>query len=459
MKKTILFLSDSILTYSGVARMGKNIILGLVSEYNIVQLGATNIKNENKTINLSLDIAKETGVEDASVIIHSIEGYGNQMILRHLINKYNPCLILHFTDPRRWIWLYQMEHEIRTKIPLMYYHVWDNYPAPLYNKAYYESCDSIMCISKLTQQIVKDVTDRRYLTEEFISYVPHGIDEKYYFPITDEMYKEKKIFYNNLKEKLLDGKDYSFIAFYNNRNIPRKNVNDIILSFFEFVNEFKDKEEGRNCLLILKTDPLDPNGSNLYEIIGRFKNLYVATPNIKIIKNKLTDEELNYLYNVSSVTLNIAGQEGWGLSSTESMLAGTMIINTVTGGLQDQCRFSNENGEWISVLKDRIEFNHLTKYGDWCIPLYPAVRTLIGSQPTPYLFDDKISIEQLVNALYQIYILTPEERKRRGLKGRKWALSEEAEFTLTGMNSKIKQEINYLLENWKPKQSVEIIKF
>ena len=39
--------------------------------------------------------------------------------------------------------------------------------------------------------------------------------------------------------------------------------------------------------------------------------------------------------------------EGWGLGLTESLTAGRMIIAPVQGGMQDQMRFEDENGDWI----------------------------------------------------------------------------------------------------------------
>ena len=37
--------------------------------------------------------------------------------------------------------------------------------------------------------------------------------------------------------------------------------------------------------------------------------------------------------------MNMASNEGFGLGTCESLMAGTPIIVNVTGGLQDQCGF------------------------------------------------------------------------------------------------------------------------
>ena len=44
------------------------------------------------------------------------------------------------------------------KIPIVYLNIWDDYPAPRYNEAFYESCDALlMGISKQTVNINKIV--------------------------------------------------------------------------------------------------------------------------------------------------------------------------------------------------------------------------------------------------------------------------------------------------------------
>ncbi len=62
------------------------------------------------------------------------------------------------TDPRFYEWLWQMECEIRQVVPMVYYHVWDNFPTPEFNQPYYSSTDSIVTISKVTSQCVKEAS-------------------------------------------------------------------------------------------------------------------------------------------------------------------------------------------------------------------------------------------------------------------------------------------------------------
>jgi hypothetical protein len=53
---------------------------------------------------------------------------------------------------------------------------------------------------------------------------------------------------------------------------------------------------------------------------------------------------MNLLYNATDGCALISSNEGWGLSLTDAMMCGKPIIATVTGGMQDQMRFEDEDG-------------------------------------------------------------------------------------------------------------------
>ena len=220
-KKKILLLSDEMRMTSGIATMSREIALGTVDRYDWVQLAAgINHPEAGKIIDLNEDVRKRTGVEDANIKLYPYNSYGDIFFLRKLIKDENPDAILFFTDPHYWNWLFDNEHEIRQQTPLMYWHIWDNIPDPIYNRDYYESCDWVGCISKLTYGIVKRVgkiengVSWKPLEDWQISYVPHGINSDMFKPI-DNISDDVKNFVNGNKE-------YEFIVFYNNRNIRRQ---------------------------------------------------------------------------------------------------------------------------------------------------------------------------------------------------------------------------------------------
>ena len=116
--------------------------------------------------------------------------------------------------------------------------------------------------------------------------------------------------------------------------------------------------------------------------------------------------------------------EGWGLGLTESLMAGRMIIAPVQGGMQDQMRFEDENGDWISFSTEHPS-NADGKYkkcGEWAIPIFPKTRSVKGSPLTPYIFASQVKVEDAALALLECYSLGKEEIMRRGMKGREWVL-------------------------------------
>lgn len=155
-KKKILLLSDDIRTNTGVATQSKELIWGTIDHYDWVQLAGKPIHQEaGKVLDMSELVKKDTKVEDAYLKLYPISGYGNEQVLFAIITIEKPDAILHFTDPRSWIWLYEIEHQIRDRIPLTYLNIWDDLPYPLWNKPYYNSCDALFAISKQTYNINK----------------------------------------------------------------------------------------------------------------------------------------------------------------------------------------------------------------------------------------------------------------------------------------------------------------
>ena len=137
-KKKILFLCDDPRFSSGIATMAREVILGTCHVFDYVVVGgALKHPEEGQIVDLSQSIKQDTGV-DANVKIYPVSGYGTQELVRHLISTEKPDVLLHFTDPRYWAWLYQIENEIRQLIPITYLNIWDCPPPPMYNKPYYK---------------------------------------------------------------------------------------------------------------------------------------------------------------------------------------------------------------------------------------------------------------------------------------------------------------------------------
>jgi hypothetical protein len=167
---------------------------------------------------------------------------------------------------------------------------------------------------------------------------------------------------------------------------------------------------------------------------------------------------MNYLYNRSDAQILLTSNEGWGLSLTEALLTGKLIIANVTGGMQDQMRFVRD-GKWMEVDAD-FPSNHNGTYkehGEWALPVYPTNRSIQGSPVTPYIWDDRCTSEDAAARITEAYNMSKAERVERGLKGREWALSDEAGFTGKKMGQRIINYIDELFLTWKPRKNFELI--
>lgn len=449
-RKKVLLLADDLRYPSGIGTMSKEIVLGTAGYFNWVQVAAgINHHEAGKVVDISKMVNEETGLSDSSVILYPNNGYGNMQLVRELMNKEHPDAIFIFTDPRYWIWLFQAERELRTQVPIIYLNIWDDLPYPIWNKPYYESCDGLFAISKQTYNINKVVLGEE-AKNKVIGYIPHGVSTQ--FKPVDPEDSDLKAF----KQKVFGSIEPEFTLLYNARNLGRKRVSDIILAWNDFCKHI-GRSKATKCHLLMHTDIVDNAGTDLGAV---YKDLCEPWVNVTFITQKLTTKELNYLYNLSDGVILISSNEGWGLSLTEAIMAGKMIIANVSGGMQDQMRFADNNGNWINFTKT-FPSNHtkmFKSHGEWAIPIFPVSRSLCGSPTTPYIFDDRVAIEDIADAIHSLYALSPGERQRKGMLGRDWALSKEAGFSAPQMCNRIIRGINKVFENFKkhPRSNFEI---
>ncbi len=264
-RKKILFLCDDIRMTSGISTMAREIVVGSSHVFNWVNVGgAINHPDQGKKLDISQDTNRIMGIDDSSVFIYPTNGYGSPEFIRQLMDVEKPDAIMFFTDPRYWVWLFQMENEIRKKIPMIYLNIWDDLPAPLYNKSFYESCDTLMAISKQTLNINKMVLGDK-VKGKILKYVPHGINEKIFYPITEFMQAQNEALEKKKKEIFGDFKP-EFVVFYNARNIRRKCTSDLIAAYATFCDKI-GKEKASKCALLMHTQRTDENGTDLNAVV------------------------------------------------------------------------------------------------------------------------------------------------------------------------------------------------
>ena len=449
-KPRILLLSDDLRMTSGISTMSREFVMGTLDRFNWVQLGAgINHHEAGKFVDVNEDARQKTGVKDAELKIIPYNSYGDIVMLRKILSEMKIDAILHFTDPHYWQWLYDSEHEIRQQVPILYYHIWDNLPDPIYNKDYYESCDWLGCISKLTYGIVNRVGKmedefRKPLQDWQISYVPHGINPDTFKPLED-----KELI--DVKKGLFGDKEYDFVLFFNSRNIRRKQPSDVIESFKLFCDKLT-KEQSDKCVLVMHTTPIDNNGTDLYAVRDKI------CPNYDVVfsTNKIESDVLNKLYNVADCTINIANNEGFGLGTAESIMAGTPIIVSVTGGLQDQCGFNYTADDYINIKTLHNKQIHKdTPHGVWAKPIWPSAININGSPLTPYIYDDRVNDEEVADAITEMYLLGKEKRKENGQVGREWAINNLSSKVMCDAMS---EGIQKTIKNFTPRERFNLYK-
>ena len=374
-KIKVLTLGDHPLSPSGVGSQTKYVVESLLrsGKFSVISLGGAIKHHDYRPVRI------EEFKDDWTVI--PVDNYGTKEMIRSILRNEKIDMIWIMTDPRFWGWLWEMENEVRPLCPIVYYHVWDNYPVPMFNRKYYLSNDAIATISKLTDDIVA-----KSAPEVHRKYIPHAVNSNVFKPLSSE--QKTYLRDNNLPEEDRD----KFIFFWNNRNARRKQSGTLMWWFKEWLDKHNLHDKAQ---LIMHTDPKDPHGQDLEHLVHHLD--LNSNRQVLLSVNKVQPEDLAAMYGMCDCTINISDAEGFGLATLESLSCGTPIIANMTGGLQDQVKSGDE------------EFG---------VAIYPTAKAIIGSQQVPYIYEDRFNKGQFLSALTKMYNVSKEKRSEMGLRGR-----------------------------------------
>ena len=371
-----MVLSDHPLSPSGVGTQTRYFIEAMLKtgKYRFICLGGA-VKHQNYT-------PIQVNPYPNDWVIYPVDGYGTQDMIRGMMIKHKPDILWFMTDPRFYGWLWEIENEVRDVVPMVYYHVWDNYPYPSFNNSWYRSNDAVATISKVTSDIVKTVCPE---VEE--TYIPHMIN-------TNIFKKQDENAVLKFKQEALKASDTSdkLLFFWNNRNARRKMSGSLIFWFKEYLDQVGHDK----AFLLMHTDPVDPHGQDLVAILSE---LGLNQGQVLLSREKIPPEQLAMIYNMADCTLGISDAEGFGLSTFESLACETPIIVNMTGGLQEQV---TDGKDWFGI------------------GIEPASKAIIGSQEVPYIYEDRISENQFLDAMIKLYNMSDDERTALGSAGREW---------------------------------------
>lgn len=402
-KMKILLLSDHPFSPSGVGTQAKYLIKGLIDtgKYSFICYGGAISHADNR----------QMIVNDDFIILPTSNGYGDPNMMRATLAQEKPDVVLMFTDPRFFMWVFSMEEEIHQMCPLAYNHLWDNFPPPEYNKVLYESVDLLNCINYPTYEFCNE------WFPEKTNFIPHAVPLEIHYPMkNEEIVKGRKI--------LLNGKsDDTFIALWLSRNARRKMPNDVLFSWKLFIDELEKKHGHKNAILIMHTNPHDMEGPNLISVA----NFLGIEKNVLFSNEQYDSHHMNLLYNCADATLSRSSAEGFGLSMLESMMAATPIVALKTGGMTRQVvdhRDGSENGVAVDV----------------------DCKSLVGSQMTPYIYEDFCTHESFTNAIMKMYEYGPDKRRELGLKALEYA---NHEFNMKNLVKKWDETLTKTINDWK----------
>ena len=401
-KRKVLVLSDHALSPSGVGNQTRHLINGLIQKggWSFRQFGAAIKHADYRTIVVNEDF-----------IIKPIDGFGNRAMIREALATEKPDAMLIFTDPRFFTWLFEMEDEVHQICPIAWWHVWDNYPTPMFNSPMYEATDLINCHSYLTYEFCHK------LFPEKTNFIPHSLPPGMFYPMSEQ---------DKLRNKILllgTHRADHFVGLWINRNARRKRPSDVIWAWKLFLDELEQKHGHRKATLIMHTDPFDQEGPNLVEVA---RNLDIEQ-NVAFSKERVEFDKMNVIHNVSDFCINISYAEGFGLATLEAMNVGNPIVAVKTGGLTRQvvnAYTGEENGAALPV----------------------ELKTLVGSQGVPYIYEDYVTVETTAKGIMKLYELGKDGRKRLGAKAREYALSE---FGYQKVIDSWDKTLGDLIENWR----------
>jgi glycosyltransferase involved in cell wall biosynthesis len=413
-KYKVLVLSDHALSTSGVGTQTRWLLTGLVKKgcWTFRQLGAA-VKHSDYNV----------AQIDPDIVIKPIDGFGNRDMMRVLLATERPDVIFIFTDPRFFIWLFEMEDEIHQLCPIVWWHVWDNLPYPKFNEALYEATDLINCHSHLTYEMVKEVFPEK------TNFIPHAIPKDVFKPLDPSAIRSARAMI--LNPTRVD----DFVGVWVNRNARRKRPSDVLEGWKIFTERVEREHGHRKVSLIMHTEPLDSEGPNLFAVsehLGVKDTVFFST-------QRLEFDKMAAIYGIADCCINISYAEGFGLGTLESMQCGTPIVAMQTGGLTRQVidhRDGSENGVAIPV----------------------ETRSLVGSQSVPYIYEDYCSAQSLADALWKLYILSHDERQALRKKVYEYARSE---FSLNKTVSDWHDTMLDTVKNWKDRRNqwtLEVIK-
>ena len=114
---------------------------------------------------------------------------------------------------------------------------------------------------------------------------------------------------------------------------------------------------------------------------------------------------------------------------------------------------------WFEGFPDNFNariYAKVTNGEEWFgVGMEPCSKAIIGSQEVPYIYEDRLSEKDVVDALTKMYNMTREERREMGAKGRKHVLENYGYEILVKRWDEIFTEIHDQKGSWENRKNYQ----
>ena len=325
----ILIVSTHINQANGYSKVVHNIINQLSQHKGIkvVQFGTQKITNGDRGRKYPQNVKV---IDGTALEKQKLAGFGF-LELPGVINSEKPDVVFIYNDIAV---ISGYIEEIRKSIQNRFFKIWayvdmvyQNQPQSMIDIIKGE-VERVFCFTKFW----KDHLKSQGLTRP-IDVMNHAVDNKVFKCIPKDL----------ARQSLGLPKDvFLFTSF--NRNMPRKRLDILIMSFVKLILRFPIKP----IFLLIVGDKGDKGGFQLFDIFAR--ELKLANANTDMYGNRLLitssntaykDEDINLLYNSGDVGITCAEGEGFGLCTFEQMSIGVPQIASEIHGHLEYCNDKN----------------------------------------------------------------------------------------------------------------------
>lgn len=237
---------------------------------------------------------------------------------------------------------------------------------------------------------------RKHAPDREVLFTPLGYEPENFYPLSEEERRETRA-----KAFHIDS-DETFLVTMVNRNQIRKDVVRGAYGFHLFHEKYpnsklymhmKKEDVGGNLPAMLSYRGLETQG-------GPAKaEVFFTQPEYSVVK-AFPVEDLNRVYNASDVCISSSMGEGWGLTTTEAMAAGTPFIGP-------------RHTTFIEHLGENAERGYFVECGG---PDLWAIQYGVSEEYRPL-----ISCTDMARVLEHVY-LNREEAKQKAARARAWSL-------------------------------------